>query len=180
MTGRRIARLRRLLAGQAGYSLIELLIATIILGTILGAVTTLFIQASNAELDMNRRFKAQQDARVAADRMRREIHCSSAVTPTGTSAAVSVTLPAQCPTAGGVLTTVTYDVVGSAQRFQLRRNSVVLADFVTEQNAFYYTAPVSGTSLGRLRLTLPINTEPTNQAKEWRLVADMVLRNTIR
>jgi hypothetical protein len=39
---------------------------------------------------------------------------------------------------------------------------------------------VAGTSLGRLRVTLPINVEPTNGLKEWRLVADIVLRNTTR
>jgi hypothetical protein len=92
-------------------------------------------------------------------------------------------VPAQCPTAVGVppaVANVTYDVVGSGQRFQLRRNSVVLADYVSEQSAFNYTAPVAGTSLGRLRVTLPINVEPTNGLKEWRLVADIVLRNTTR
>jgi hypothetical protein len=34
-------------------------------------------------------------------------------------------------------------------------------------------------SLGKLRVTLPINTKPT-VGREWRLVADMVLRNTTR
>ena len=175
-----MGRRRRRVLREDGHTLVEVLIVTVILGVVLGAVTALFVQASKGEVDMNRRFRAQQDARVATDRMRREIHCSSAITPTGTSASITVTLPAQCPAAGGVQTAVIYDVVGSGQRFQLRRNAVVLADYVAEQNAFNYTAPVSGTSLGKLRLTLPINTEPTNQAKEWRLVADMVLRNTTR
>lgn len=171
-----VGRLRR----DGGYTAIELLIVMVILATVLGAMTALFIQASKAEVDMNRRFKAQQDARVAVDRMRREIHCSRLISPTGTSASIAVTLPGQCPSAGGAETVVTYDVVGSGQRYQLRRNAVVLADFVSEQNAFYYDAPVSGTSLGKLRVTLPINVEPANSAKEWRLVADIVLRNTTR
>jgi len=173
-------RLRRLASPQDGYSLLELLIVTVILGVVIGALTTLFIRASNAEVDMNRRFQAQQAARVAIDKMRREIHCASQITPTGTSASITVTLPAQCPTAGGSQTNITYDVVGSGQRFQIRRNSVNLADYVSEQNAFNYTAPVAGTSLGKLRVTLPINTTPTDTSKEWRLVADIVLRNTSR
>jgi hypothetical protein len=147
---------------------------------VLGALTTLFVQASTAEVDMNRRFRAQQDARTAVDRMRREIHCSDQITPTGVSSSISVRLPSQCPSAGGTQTTVTYDLVGSGQKFQLRRNSVVLADYVTLQNGFGYTAPVSGASRGRLRMTLPINVQPSNSAKEWRLVADIVLRNTSR
>ena len=168
--------------GQGGYSMIELLVVMVILGTIIGAVTTLFVQASNAEFDMNRRFQAQQSARVAIDRMRREIHCASAITPTGTSSSISVTLPAQCPSSGGSLSTVTYDMnqIVAGQRYTLRRNNVVLADFSTLQNAFSYAAPVAGTSLGKLTVTLPINTKPSQPNKQWKLVAPMVLRNTTR
>jgi len=177
----RFASLRRTLAGHDGYTLVELLVAMVILGTITSAVTVLFVQASTAEADMNRRFKAQQDARVAVDRMRREVHCAKQITPTGVSASITVTVAGVCPTAvGGVDTNHTYDVVSSEGRYKLRRNNVVLADYVAEQNAFNYTAPVTGVSLGKLRVTLPINTTPSNQAKEWRLVADIVLRNTTR
>jgi prepilin-type N-terminal cleavage/methylation domain-containing protein len=174
-----LRRLRRLVAGESGYTLIELVMVLAILGTVVGALTTLFVGATNAEFESNRRFQAQQSARLAIDKMRREIHCASAITPTGATNSISVTLPGQCPSAGGSQTTVTYDTVGSGQRFQLRRNGVNLADYVTLQNAFNYTAPVPGTSLGKLRVTLPINTKPTN-GTEWRLVADMVLRNTTR
>jgi prepilin-type N-terminal cleavage/methylation domain-containing protein len=177
-----LQRLRRRVAGQAGYSMMELLIVVVILGTVMGAVTALFIQATNAEFDMNRRFQAQQAARVAIDRMRREIHCASAVTPTGASASISVTLPSQCPTAGGVQTTVTYDMnqIVAGQRYTLRRNNIVMADYSTLQNAFSYTAPVTGTSLGKLTVTLPINIKPSDTKKQWKVVADMVLRNTSR
>jgi prepilin-type N-terminal cleavage/methylation domain-containing protein len=177
-----VDRLRRRLGDQAGYTMMELLIVMAILGTVTGAISTLFIQASNAEFDMNRRFQAQQSARVAIDKMRREIHCSSGITPTGVSSSITVTLPAQCPSAGGAQTNVTYDMnqVVAGQRYQLRRNNVVLADFSTQQNAFNYVAPVSGVSLGKLTVTLPINTKPTDTGKQWKLVADMVLRNTTR
>jgi prepilin-type N-terminal cleavage/methylation domain-containing protein len=177
-----LRKLRRRVAGQAGYSMLELLMVMAILGTIIGAVTTLFVQASNAEFDMNRRFQAQQSARVAIDKMRREIHCASAITPTGASSSIAVTLPAQCPTSGGALVTVTYDLnqIVAGQRYTLRRNNVVLADFSTLQNAFNYTGPVAGVSLGKLTVTLPINTKPTDTGKQWKLVAPMVLRNTTR
>jgi prepilin-type N-terminal cleavage/methylation domain-containing protein len=175
--------LRRVRArDQGGYSMIELLMVMAILGTIVGAVTALFVQASNAEFDMNRRFQAQQAARVAIDKMRREIHCASAITPTGASSSISVTLPAQCPTSGGAQTTVTYDMneVVAGQRYRLRRNNVVLVDYSTLQNSFDYTAPVSGTSLGKLTVTLTINDKPSDAGKQWKLVAPMVLRNTSR
>jgi prepilin-type N-terminal cleavage/methylation domain-containing protein len=170
------------LRDQRGYTMLELLIAMAILGTVVGAVTALFIQASNAEFDMNRRFQAQQAARVAIDKMRREIHCANAITPAGSSSSITVTLPAGCPGTGGVQTNVTYDMnqVVAGQRYKLRRNSVMLADYSTLQNAFNYTAPVVGVSLGKLTVTLPINTKPTDQGKQWKLVADIVLRNTSR
>jgi prepilin-type N-terminal cleavage/methylation domain-containing protein len=174
-----LKRLRRS-RSEGGYTLIELTMVLAILGVVVGALTTLFVRAMNAEVDANRRFRSQQDARVAVDKMRRELHCASAISPAGASASISVTLPGQCPSAGGSQTVVTYDVVGSGQRFQLRRNTVQLADYVTAQNAFNYTAPVTGTSLGKLRVTLPINIDPSNGIKEWKLEADIVLRNTTR
>jgi prepilin-type N-terminal cleavage/methylation domain-containing protein len=175
-------KLRGRLAGQGGYSLVELLMVTVILGTILAAVTTLFVRASNAEVDLNRRFQAQQAARVAVDKMRREIHCASAITPTGVSSSISVTLPSQCPSSGGTLTTVTYDMneIVAGERYTLRRNNVVLADFSTLQDAFDYAGPVATVSLGKLTVTLPINTHPSQPNKQWKLVAPMVLRNTTR
>jgi prepilin-type N-terminal cleavage/methylation domain-containing protein len=168
-------------AGQTGYTMPELLVVLAILGTITGAITTLFVRATNAEFEMNRRFQAQQAARVAIDKMRREIHCASAITPTGASSSITVTLPAGCPGTGGVQTNVTYDTsLVSTNRYKLRRNSVMLADYSTQQNAFNYTAPVTDVSLGKLTVTLPINMKPSDQSKEWKLVADMVLRNTTR
>ena len=176
-------RILRRLARQGGYTLIELLLVCAILGTVLASLSVLFVSASGSQIDMNRRFRAQQDARVAVDKMRREIHCADEITPGGVTDSITVRLPGQCPSAvGSAVTNVTYDVVqvGSGQRYQLRRNTVVLADFISEQSAFSYAPPVLGTSLGRLRLTLPINITPADTAKEWRLVADIVLRNTSR
>jgi prepilin-type N-terminal cleavage/methylation domain-containing protein len=181
----RLQILRRL-GRQGGYTLIELLVVCAILGTVLASLSVLFVSGSGSQIDMNRRFRAQQDARVAVDKMRREIHCANEITPSGVSTAITARMPSQCPTgatpgiSGGPVTDVVFDVVGSGQRFQLRRNTVVLADYVSEQSAFSYTAPVASTSLGRLRMTLPINTKPTDTGKEWRLVADIVLRNTTR
>jgi len=176
-----IGRLRRLVASERGYSLVELLQVTVILAVVIGALMTVFVRAMNSELDMNQRFRAQQEARLAVDKMRREIHCASAITPAGSSNAITVTLPGQCPTAvGGSLTTVVYDVQPvSSGRYALRRAGVRVADYITTQNAFTYTAPATG-KLGNLRVTLPINVRPNQTGQTWRLVADIVLRNTTR
>jgi prepilin-type N-terminal cleavage/methylation domain-containing protein len=174
-------RILRRLGRQGGYTLIELLLVCAILGTVLASLSVLFVSASGSQIDMNRRFRAQQDARVAVDKMRREIHCASAITPAGNSSAITVTLPGQCPTAVGLaLTTVVYDMqLVSAGRWQLRRAGVKVADYVTAQNVFTYTAPATG-KLGNLRVELPVNVRPNQTGLTWRLVADIVLRNTTR
>lgn len=177
---RRFHRLARLLACERGYTLIELLQVTVILGVVLGAIMILFVNATNAELDMNRRFQAQQNARVAVDRMRRETHCASAITPTGPAASITVTLPAQCPGAGGVQASVTYDTsLVATDRYVLRRNGITIADYVTTAHAFNYTAPTQQ-KLGILRVDVPVNVKPSETNKTWRLVSDIVLRNTRR
>ena len=59
--------------------------------------------------DQTNRTEAQQHARLGLDKLRREIHCASAVTPTERlpGLAVTVTLGSYCQTTGGA-TTVTW------------------------------------------------------------------------
>ena len=177
-------RLRRLLACQSGYSLIELLSVTAILAVVIGSLTTLFVAAMNSEAEMSRRFQAQQNARRAVDRLRREVHCAENVAPAGASSSITLTLPSQCPTAGGVAggpaVTVVYNTeLISSGRYRLRRAGVTVADYVTAANVFDYTAPATG-KLGILRVDMPVNLRPSETGKTWRLVSDIVLRNTSR
>ena len=55
--------IRRLRAPRpsGGYTLIEMLTVLVIMGIVIGSLTALFVQASNAEIDMNNRFQAQHD-----------------------------------------------------------------------------------------------------------------------
>ena len=69
----------RRLAAERGYSLSEMLVALVILGIVIGTLTQLFVSASTAQVDMTRRFEAQQDMRLALDKLRREIHCANDV-----------------------------------------------------------------------------------------------------
>jgi prepilin-type N-terminal cleavage/methylation domain-containing protein len=175
-----ITRLRRVLACERGYSLIELITVTAILSVVLTGLTVIFMQASNAQLDMNRRFQAQQSARLAIDKMRREIRCARAITPAGTSSSIVVTIPAQCPTSGGAQVNVVYDTqLVSPGHYRLRRAGVPITDYVRVAAVFTYTAPTT-TNLGTLHVDLPINIQPPGSGSNWELAADMVLRNTMR
>lgn len=174
-----MSRLRRLALCERGYSLIELLQVTVILSVVLTGLTVLFVQATNAEIQMNERFQAQQLARIAVDKMRREVHCASAVTPTGVTTSITVTLPAQCPSAGGTLSNIVYDMqLVSTNRYRLRRAGIMVADYITTNTAFNYTAPAAG-KLGNLRVELPVDPS-AGKRRAWRLVVDIVLRNTTR
>jgi prepilin-type N-terminal cleavage/methylation domain-containing protein len=176
---------------QDGYTLVELIAVLAIFLTITTALTTLFVAGARAELDANERFQAQQSARLALDRLRRELHCSSGLTKTdGTVldptpvSAIRVALPAHCPTAGGVTTTVDYQMVAKGpSRYELQRvaggTAVPLADHFTEDEAFSYTAQTAA-SRALLHVDLPVDVNPNEGSRAWRLVDDIVLRNTLR
>jgi type II secretory pathway pseudopilin PulG len=177
-------RLRGRLKGATGVTVVELLVVLIIMGTVLGALTTLFVRGMKAELDADQRFRAQDQARLAVDRMRRELHCASAIVATAT--AVTATLPGHCPTAlGAATTTVVYSFQNAGtSRYKLRRTAnggtpVVVADYITSDSAFAYALP-STASLGKLSVDFRVNVKPTEGWKTWRLQTDIVLRNTLR
>jgi prepilin-type N-terminal cleavage/methylation domain-containing protein len=89
------ARLRR----ERGYSLIEMLITLVIMGIVMGSLTTVFVSASNSEADLNNRFQAQLTARLALDKLRREVHCATVATPADVaSSPITLTLPSYCKT----------------------------------------------------------------------------------
>jgi prepilin-type N-terminal cleavage/methylation domain-containing protein len=177
---RRLAVAARRGRSQEGFTLVELLAVMVILAIVLTALTTVFISGSNAELRLNKRFQAQQSARVALDGIRRELHCAKSLT-LASAASVTFTLASGCPgnaTGADVNVTYTTQTVASS-RYQLKRGTVMVADYLTTGNVF--SLPTSATpSLKRLHVDFPVNVDPKEGWKTWRLVDDIVLRNTIR
>jgi prepilin-type N-terminal cleavage/methylation domain-containing protein len=171
------------LAREDGYTLIELLIVLMILASVVGSLTTLFVHASNAELDLNNRFQAQQNARLALDKLRREGHCASQAS-VASSSSVTLTLGSYCPTGNG---SVTWCTVGSGTRYALYRKAggtcnatgVKWADYLTTGAVFAYTAQ-STTSLAKLRVDFPINVKPKKSVDSYELVDEIALRNSLR
>ena len=67
-------------------------------------MTTLFVSASNAQVDQTNRFEAQQEARLALDSLRREIHCANAVSGIAARrrlASITITLGSVLPDVRG-------------------------------------------------------------------------------
>ena len=94
----------RRLANEAGFTMVELIGVMAILLIILTAVTTLFVSGSRAQVDLNERFQAQTEARVATDRIRHEKWLACQVpwawgffTRSITSATTSSSAPAWAP-----------------------------------------------------------------------------------
>lgn len=191
----RLARLRRRLSGERGYSLVEMVTVMAILGIVMGSLTTVFVSASNSELDMNNRFQAQLSARLALDKFRREVHCATSVTlgsaasPSGPLAANSVTLtfPTGCKATG----TVTWCTEGSSSSYGLYRGcsctgasctgGTRYVKSLTLPNIFNYTAPSAGSrQLPKVNVDFPVNVQPAKTTELYELKDDVVLRNGAR
>jgi prepilin-type N-terminal cleavage/methylation domain-containing protein len=153
------------LGGEGGYSLIEMITVMAILGVVLGGVVALFTAGIKADSDQNQRFQAQQDTRLALDKLRRDVHpaCSISNSASYNTWTSSVTLyypsgnPPQC--ASGA-TSVTWCTAASGTKFVLQRTVatsctgtlVTIADSLTSGNIFAYIPPnshlVTSTSVG--------------------------------
>lgn len=182
------------LRSERGYTLVEMLTVLVIMGVVMGGLTTVFVSATNSETDMNNRFQAQLNARLALDKMRREIHCASVATPTGSSSSVTITLPSYCKTGSGSITWCTRSV--ATNRYALYRvagsscsGGVMWADYLTPSASattcsgalciFNYSAQ-STTSLAKLNVDLPVNVKPSKTVDLYELQDAIVLRNSSR
>jgi prepilin-type N-terminal cleavage/methylation domain-containing protein len=191
------AAAQRRLAAERGYSLSEMLVVLAIIGIVLGALTQLFVSASTAQVDMTRRFEAQQDMRLALDKLRREIHCASAVTGAPPTSSMTVALGSYCPTNGTAaaaqITWCTKDKNGNpppggGAPYSLWRylgttcsgTGQKWGDYLTTGQVFTgWIAPGSG-SLGKLSVDLPVDLTPNDAKQRYELNDDIVLRNTPR
>lgn len=178
------ARLRR---DQRGYSLVELIVSMSILGSVMTSVSVLLVSATNSEVDMNRRFQAQTEARLGLDLMRREVHCAMSVTPAGASSSVTLTIPATCPTSGGNTAITWCTVANGTSRWGLWRypgsscggTGKRFADYLTASSIFVYTGQTVD-KLAFLNVRLPINLKPGETRFLYNLEDDIVLRNSTR
>jgi prepilin-type N-terminal cleavage/methylation domain-containing protein len=179
-----VRRAFRRLSKESGYSLVELLTVMAIMSFITGGITTLFVRGSNAEIDMNRRFVAQQEARVALDKLRRDGHCSSrAVKPTSTTLVV-LNDPCQ---SGGV---VSWCTIASGSVYKLYRstvstcttvNGIVYAENLVNPTGAVFTYVQQSTSkLANLHVDLQSNLKPAMAMETYHLAGDVVFRNSTR
>jgi Tfp pilus assembly protein PilW len=187
------SRLRRALGAlrnERGTSLIELLTVCLILGVVLSALIVAFVSASTSELDQNRRFQAQLNARLALDKVRREVHCASSLTTTADGSShiymITETMPSSC-NSGSMVSwcAISY----ATNRYRLYRKvastcdatGTLSADYLTTNNIFTYTAQ-STAALAKLHVDFPVNIKSTTcpAIDCYELIDDVYLRNSAR
>jgi len=101
---------------ERGFTLVELLVTMVVLLIVIASLASVLVAATRTQVDANKRFQAQEQARTGLAQLTRELHCASSVTQTSGSAlaagtnynAITATLPATCSTAGGVGLFVTW------------------------------------------------------------------------
>jgi prepilin-type N-terminal cleavage/methylation domain-containing protein len=181
--------LRRLRREQGGYSLIELVSVMAILATILTGVTTVFVSASKSELHANLRVQAQLQAGAAFDRLRRDVHCASAGSVSGSTLTLT----------GTTCGTVTWRACAYGSWFTLYRNATSCptnnnatkcSSFPTPTSGkfyascltaatFTYTTSVASTSLAKVRADIIVNVK-AGSLDSYELADEIVLRNSTR
>ena len=184
----------RRLRSEAGYSLVEMVTVMAIMGVVFAGLTDIFTSASKADTDMQNRFTAQLNTRLALDRLRRDIHCAKDVTPNTpnpwTSQQSTVTLVITA-CSGGDVTWCTAQMSGSTTRWSLYRQGnsdtcssstgTKLADYLTTSTPFTSFSHVTGCGcLASLGVTLPVGVNRVTTTGIYKLTDTIYLRNSSR
>ena len=179
-----IERVRLRLRGEAGYSLVEMLTVMVIMSIVFSGITQIFVSGSKAQTEQDNRFQAQLATRLAMDKIRKDIHCASDVTPYATTS-VTLKRPSGC---GGDVSWCTVAVSGYTNRYRVYRqlgttcgsNGTMIADYLTSANAFPAFAHTVGCQcLASLQVDFAVsNNGSTRDAYE--LTDTVFLRNSTR
>ena len=181
-------RVRTLLRNERGISLVELLTSMAILMIVVGSLGTLFVSGSNAETDLNRRFTAQENARLALDQLRHDVHnsCAATVTTGASTQSVALTVPGAAPSFT-CTASYTWCTIGSGSRYKLYCKAAsscdatgrLEADYLTSYNLFTAVA-ASGSSLTKLSIDFPVDVNPGSSPNKYELTDSIGIRNSGR
>ena len=178
---------------EGGYTLIEMLVAMVILGIVLGGLTTVFVNGSAAELDLNRRFQAQQQARLALDKFRVDAHCATAAQAQTINTYPGVKLAvANCWAGTPTVSWCAVQVTAAPPRYQLYRTTsttnvcqvadasrVLIADYLTTTTNIT-TATIPQYGLQTIAVDFKISVNATTTRDVYELTDAMVARNSTR
>jgi Tfp pilus assembly protein PilW len=194
-----IARLRARLAQEEGMTLIELLWTLGILSFVLSGIIAVFVSGLHSEFDMNQRFEAQQEARLALQTIRTDLRTACTVTgldgvsaPTANSSAVILGFCSNSTTTWSS-TPLSYSTWcarsqgGTPAHYGLIRESVSDANCTTgttglkeadwlTTNAVFTPVLTSG-QRPQLTVSVPVDAYPKNTTGVYKLADTITLRN---
>ena len=175
---------------ERGYTLVEMLVVMSILSVVIGGLTTVFVSGGRAELDLNRRFQSQQQARLAMDKIRVDLHCASSAEVDATSgylkiaedncSANHVTYCAEAsPTMTGRYalyrtTDTTTNRCGASDTSKL-----MIADYLTRNTGLWSFSAPNG-MLELISVDFPISVNPSSSQDVYELKDTIVARNSAR
>ena len=180
------------MSSEKGYSLIELLVTMVILVIVLGGLTTIFVSGTGAEATLNRRFQAQQNARLGLDRIRTDIHCATAAQAQTINTYPGLKLAvANCYAATPTISWCVVQYTTTPVRYQLFRsttdnsttctasdaNRVMVADYLTSSSVFT-TSTITQYTLQRVGVDFKVSANAkSSTADAYELTDSIVARN---
>jgi prepilin-type N-terminal cleavage/methylation domain-containing protein len=187
--------LRRIMGGEHGYSLIELLVTMVILSIVLASLTTVFLSGTTAEASLNRRFQAQQSARAGLDKIRGDIHCATAAQAQTINTFPGLKLAvANCYAATPTISWCAVQVTAAPPRYKLYRSTttgattcgasdaarLLIADYLSTSSAFT-TATIPQYTLQRVGVDFKVSADgKAATADTYELTDSIAVRNATR
>ena len=201
-TGAALKRIRNRLSpgAESGFTLIEMLMVMAILLAILAGITGAYVSAMTAQVDQTRRLDAQEYARLALDRMRKDIHCAHGVTDPYVNGSGGYTIvmtetntggEEECPnlvqSGSSGVQWCTIPVAGATNRYQLYREndpdnecdgagSTFMVDYLTRGDAWGSPTCVTG-QYPTVEVTMPVDVDPSKAPGSYQLSDEIALRN---
>jgi prepilin-type N-terminal cleavage/methylation domain-containing protein len=179
---------------EKGYSLVELLVTMVILSVVVGGLTTVFISGSSAQVRLNERFQAQQNSRLALDRLRVDIHCASAAQAQTINTYPGIKLNVSNCSATSPVSYCVIQFSSTPLRYQLYRATgtgatdctssdttrVLIADYLTSSSVFT-TSAIPQNSLQTVGVDVKVGVNGASTTKNaYELTDSIVARNSTR
>jgi prepilin-type N-terminal cleavage/methylation domain-containing protein len=187
--------LRQLLGGgEDGYTLVELIVVMAILGTVLAGLTTVFVGGSAAEIDLNRRYQAQQQGRLALNQIRSDVHCASAAQAQtiGTYPGLKLNVT-KCYSSTPTISWCVVPVTTTPARYAVYRSTATsnicttsdttrtfITDYLTTGTGVFTTGSISQFALQTVAIDFKISVNPTTSKDVYELTDSVVARNAPR
>jgi prepilin-type N-terminal cleavage/methylation domain-containing protein len=178
--------LRRRGADERAFTLTEMLVVLVILSTVLSALIGVFVSALRTEVDQNRRFEAQQNARIGLDKLRREIHCAANAFVQPGGGGVTIQAASTATTGYCQAGDTSWCTASAGADFNLFRASgttcdasaLLVAEHLTSDHIFEFSHPPDSRAL--LQVDIRVDIDPNDSTGGYRLFDQIVLRGSPR